>query len=163
MKKLILVRHGKAEDDLHDISDFERSLVSRGKIISRQMAQRLKLKEKSHGILVSSPAFRALETAMIFAIELGIPAEEIIMDSKIYSGLSMKNLPNMLTSVDENADAIVLFGHNPVFSDLANDLSQAGCDPMPKSGVVCLSFNIKTWSEIRKKSGKLEYFLKPEK
>jgi phosphohistidine phosphatase len=127
------------------------------------MAQKFKIKEKSHGILVSSPAFRALETALIFAIELGIPSEEIVMDSQIYDGLNLKNLPKLLATVDENADSIVLFGHNPVFSDLANDLSQAGCDPMPKSAVVCLSFNIKTWSEIRKKSGKLEYFLKPEK
>ena len=34
---------------------------------------------------------------------------------------------------------------------------------MPKSGVAGISFDILTWPEIRQKSGKLEYFLKPEK
>lgn len=163
MKKLILVRHGKAEDDLPEISDFERSLVSRGKIVSRLMAQRLKSKEKSQGIVITSPAFRALETALIFAGELGMPAEQIVMDRKIYDGLSLNNLTAILSSVKEDADTIMLFGHNPSFSDLANGLSKEGCDPMPKSGVVCLSFNINKWSEIRRKSGSLEYFLKPEK
>ena len=33
MKKLIFVRHGKAEDDSPEISDFERSLVSKGKLV----------------------------------------------------------------------------------------------------------------------------------
>ncbi len=163
MKKLILVRHGKAEDDLPEFSDFERSLVSRGKIVSRLMAQRLKSKEKSQGIVITSPAFRALETALIFAGELGMPAEQIVMDRKIYDGLSLNNLTAILSSVKEDADTIMLFGHNPSFSDLANGLSKEGCDPMPKSGVVCLSFNINKWSEIRRKSGSLEYFLKPEK
>ncbi|HEX7493785.1 MAG TPA: histidine phosphatase family protein, partial [Bacteroidales bacterium] len=67
MKKLIFIRHGKAEDPVHEISDFERSLTLKGKIISRLMAQRLMEKEKSPGIIVTSPAFRALETAFIFA------------------------------------------------------------------------------------------------
>ena len=67
MKKLILVRHGKAEDGSPDISDFERSLTSKGKLLSRLVAHKLKAREKSPGILVTSPAFRALETALIFA------------------------------------------------------------------------------------------------
>ena len=163
MKKLILVRHGKAEDDSPEISDFERSLVSKGKIISRLMAHKLKSKEKSPGLIVSSPAFRALETALIFAGEFGIRPEEIVLDSNVYHGISLKNLPVLLSSGSDDPDTITLFGHNPSFSDIANDLSKDGCDPMPKSGVVCLSFNIKTWSEIRRNTGKLEYFLKPEK
>jgi len=163
MKKLILVRHGKAEDGFSEISDFERSLISRGKTVSRQMALKLKSKEKSTGLIITSPAFRALETALIFAGELGIAPEDIVMNSSIYDGLSLKNLPALLSSVNEDADTIMLFGHNPVFSDLANNLSKEGCDPLPKSGVACLSFNIKRWSEISRNSGKLEYFLKPEK
>lgn len=163
MKKLIFVRHGKAEDDAPEISDFERSLVSKGKLISRLMARKLKSKEKSPGIIVSSPAFRALETALIFAGEFGVLPKEIVMDSKIYSGLTMKNLPVILSAVSEEAGTISLFGHNPSFSDIADGLSKEGCDPMPKSGVVCLSFNIKNWSELHAHSGKLEYFLKPEK
>lgn len=163
MKKLIFVRHGKAEDDAPEISDFERSLTLRGKLISRLMAHRFKAKEKTRLTLITSPAFRALETALIFAGELGISAERIIMSSYIYQGISLENLPEILASTAEDAETVVLFGHNPTFSDISNSLSKEGCEDMPKSAVICLSFSVSTWSEITRNKGKLEYFLKPEK
>ena len=163
MKKIILIRHGKAEDDSSEISDFERSLTARGKIISRLMAHKLKAKEKSPGTIVTSPAFRALETALIFAGEYGIEPENVMMNSKIYHGLTIKNLPEILSSINEEAESITLVGHNPSFSDLADSLSKEGCESMPKSGIACISFSISTWSELARNKGKLEYFLKPTK
>jgi phosphohistidine phosphatase len=163
MKKLIFVRHGKAEEESPEISDFERSLTLKGKLISRLVAQKLKTKEKSPGILVTSPAFRALETALIFAGEFGMNAEGIILKSHIYHGLKLENLKDIFSDLSEEAETITLFGHNPSFSDITNILCNEGCDIMPKSGVICISFNIRTWSEIKRNSGKLEYFLKPEK
>ena len=163
MKKLIFVRHGKAEEESPEISDFERSLTLRGKMISRLMAQKLKTKEKSPGILVTSPAFRALETDLIFAGEFGMNAEDVILKSHIYQGLRLENLKDIFSDLSEEAETITLFGHNPSFSDITNILCKEGCDFMPKSGVICISFNIRTWSDIKRNSGKPEYFLKPEK
>ena len=54
MKRLIFIRHGKAEDDSPEISDFERSLTLKGKVISRLMARKLMEKEKSPGVLLTS-------------------------------------------------------------------------------------------------------------
>jgi phosphohistidine phosphatase len=127
------------------------------------MAQKLKAKEKNPGVLLTSPAFRALETALIFAGEFNIKSEDVILNSKIYQGLSLKNLPEVLTAIGEEKETITLFGHNPSFSDMADDLSKEGCDPLPKTAIACISFNIKTWSEVARNSGKLEYFLKPAK
>lgn len=163
MKKLIFVRHGKAEDESPEISDFERSLTLKGKSISRVMAQKLKIKETSPGILVTSPAFRALETALIFAGEFRIKEESLIMKNEIYNGFTFEKLLNIISKLSEETETITLFGHNPSFSDIANSLCKEGCDFMPKSGVVGISFNIRTWSEIKRNSGKLLYFLKPEK
>jgi Phosphohistidine phosphatase SixA len=163
MKKLIFVRHGKAEDESPEISDFERSLTLRGKLVCRLMAHKLKTKEQSPGILVTSSAFRALETALIFAGEFGINEEDIILKRNIYHGLSIANLQDIISGLSEETETITLFGHNPSFSDITNSLCKEGCDFMPKSGVICISFNIRTWSEIKRNSGKLEYFLKPEK
>ncbi len=163
MKKLIFVRHGKAEDESPEISDFERSLTLKGKSVSRYMAHKLKTKEKSPGILVSSPAFRALETALIFAGESGINEEDVIMKNIIYHGLKLDSLKDIISGLSEETETITLFGHNPSFSDITNSLCREGCNLMPKSGVICISFNIRTWSEIKPNSGNLEYFLKPEK
>lgn len=163
MKKLIFIRHGKAENQTTEISDFERSLTLKGKYVSRLMAKKLKEKEKSPGIFLTSPAFRALETALIFAGEFGMNADTVVMNSNLYSRMSLKYLSEILSGINEQADTVTMFGHNPSFSDIANSLSREGNDYIPKSGIVCISFNIKTWSELGRNNGKLEYFLKPEK
>ena len=163
MKKLIFIRHGKAEDPAPEISDFERSLTLKGKSISKLMARKLREKENSPGIMITSPAFRALETALIFAGGFGIEPENIIINSNLYYKMNFHYLPELLSLVSENDDTITLFGHNPSFTEIADSLCKEGCDFMPKCGVIGISFNVRTWSEIRRNSGKIEYFLKPEK
>ncbi|MGC1389673.1 MAG: histidine phosphatase family protein [Bacteroidales bacterium] len=163
MKRLIFIRHGKAEDESQEISDFERSLTLKGKVISRLMARKLMEREKSPGIIVTSPAFRALETALIFADEYGISTDNLIINSNLYYGMSLQNLPSVLSVITEDAEVVTLFGHNPSFTQIANSLNKEGCDFIPKSGVVCISFSITNWSEIGRNSGKMEYFLIPEK
>jgi phosphohistidine phosphatase len=161
MKRLIFIRHGKAEDDSHEISDFERSLTLKGKVVSRLMARKLVEKEKSPGLIITSPAFRALETALIFAGEFGIDPGEIVLNSSLYSGMNIQNLPGILSVISEETVTVTMFGHNPSFTEIANTLSREGCDLIPKSAIVCISFNISTWSEIGRNIGKMEYFLKP--
>ena len=163
MKKLIFVRHGRAEDPSPEFSDFERSLTPKGKSISKLMARKLSEVENKPGILITSPAFRALETAIIFGSELGIKPERIILDSNLYYKMSYHYLISLLSKTEKDIDIVILFGHNPSFSEIPDYLSSDGCDFMPKSGIAGISFNIKTWSDIKHGSGKLEYFLKPEK
>ena len=163
MKKLIFIRHGRAEEPAPEISDFERSLTLKGKIISKLMALKLREKENSPGIMITSPAFRALETAFIFAGEFGIEPEKIIINRILYYKMNFHYLHEILSLVSEDTDSITLFGHNPSFTEISNSLCKEGCDFMPKCGVIGISFNIRIWSEIRPNTGKVEYFLKPEK
>lgn len=163
MKKIIFVRHGRAEDLTEGITDFERSLTTKGKIISGYMAQRLKEKEKDPGILISSPAFRALETALIFANNYGIKPEFVRIESDLYHGAGIKLLFDILKSIDDQINTITLFGHNPEFTEMPDRLCMDGCEFLTKTSIVCISFHAKTWSGIKVDSGRKEYFLKPEK
>jgi phosphohistidine phosphatase len=162
MKKLIFVRHGKAEDPASGMSDYERSLTLKGKIICRMMGKKLKEMEKSSVTIITSPAFRAIETALIFAMEFGIEPEKVIVNSDMYHKMNLRYLQEILSRAGENCATVMMFGHNPSFTEIANSLCREGCDFMPKSGIVGINFDIKSWTEIRQKSGKLEYFLKPE-
>jgi phosphohistidine phosphatase len=161
MKRIILIRHGKAEDGSYYLPDFERSLTVKGKIVAHEMAGRLREKEKSIGQIVSSPAFRALETAMIFAGEFGYKPHDIIIRPELYLEITLKRLPLILAEIDERTETITMFGHNPSFSELADILSRDGFDLMPKTGIVAIKFSIHTWSEISANKGTIEYFLKP--
>jgi phosphohistidine phosphatase len=163
MKRLIFVRHARAEDQASGITDFERSLTVKGKMVARQMAKRFREKESDPGLLITSPAFRSLETAYIFAGEFGIKYEKIRIESSIYFKSGLKILFDMLQSIGDENDTLTLFGHNPSFTEIPDRLCKDGCEFLTKTSIVCISFPIRTWSELKTDIGKQEYFLKPEK
>ncbi|MCX6255272.1 MAG: hypothetical protein NTV31_12440 [Bacteroidia bacterium] len=84
-------------------------------------------------------------------------------DPALYYKMNFHYLPDILSLVNEDTDSIMLFGHNPSFTEIADNLCKDGCDFIPKSGIVGISFNIRKWSEIRRNKGNQDYFLKPEK
>jgi phosphohistidine phosphatase len=163
MKKIVFVRHGRAEDPSAELTDFDRSLTTKGKVISREMARRFREKETNPGLFITSPAFRALETAFIFASEFGISYDDILINSNLYFRAGVKNLFEILGRLDDKTDTITLFGHNPAFTEMPDRLSTNGCEFVTKTSVVCISFKTETWSGVKLDSGKKEYFLKPEK
>lgn len=163
MKKLIFIRHGRAEEQASGISDFERSLTVKGKVICREMARRFREEEVDPGLFITSPAFRALETAYIFAGEFGIKPEKIKVDSNLYFKADIRHLMDLLKTIDEETDAITLFGHNPAFTEMPDRLCRGGCEFLTKTTIVCISFPVKTWQDLKLDSGRKEYFLKPLK
>ena len=163
MKKLIFIRHGKAEEPASGVSDFERSLTIRGKIVSRLMAKKLRETDRSSMTLISSTAFRAVETAMIFARELDTETDSIILSNDIYYRMNLRRLPEILSLAGEDCDTVAIFGHNPSFTELADCLTEEGCDFMPKSGVAGIVFDINSWHDIKQRKGKMLYHLKPDK
>lgn len=165
MKKLIFVRHAKAEPEekIPGLTDFERSLTPSGKRVAKQMARLLFKMESSPGLILTSPAFRAYETALIFAGEAGSVYDKVDLVSSLYYNSNTDNLLRILSGISNDIDTITLFGHNPSFTDMPDRLSGTGCGTVPKTGIVCLSFDTDKWTEVSRGSGRMEYFLKPEK
>ena len=163
MKKLIFVRHGRAEEPDSSVPDYERSLTIRGKIVSEQMALILKEKEKLPAVLVTSPAFRAYETALIFARVLGYDPDKIILKNTLYTHASLKSFAEILDEISNDIDCVIFFGHNPSFTEIPDRLSRSGIDFVPKSGIVGLSFKPDTWKGLLREKGNIDYFLKPDK
>lgn len=161
-RKLIFIRHARAEDQASGMSDFERSLTKKGKLQSRQMAQVMKSKEDDPGMIVSSPAFRALETALIFCREYGISTDSIVIRSDLYSDLVHTEYIPFIASLGSDNSAITFFGHNPLITELASWFAADEPDNLPKTAILCLSFNIDNWSDIEPRSGIAEYFLSPK-
>ena len=163
MKKMIFVRHGRAEESTSMIPDYERSLTTKGKNISEQMALILKQKEKTPAVLVTSPAFRAYETALVFARVLEYDPDRIILKNNLYSHATLKSFSEILEEISDDINSVIFFGHNPSFTEIPDRLSKSGCNFLPKTGIVCISFKTYTWKEIVREKGTIDYFLKPEK
>jgi phosphohistidine phosphatase len=160
-RKLIFIRHSRAEDQSIEISDFERSLTVKGKVHSRLMAEILKSRGEEPGRVISSPAFRALETALIFCREYGISASEIRLSSELYHGLREAEFLPFIRKQDDSDQTVTLFGHNPLITGMAAFFAADEPDVLPKTGIYCLEFEAGSWSEVEPESGRTLYFLTP--
>ena len=147
MKELILVRHAKSSWQDPALRDHERPLNKRGKRDAPEMGDRLARRGYDPDLIISSSADRALETARAFAVKLGYPSEHIQTEERIYHA-SVDELLEAIRGVEASVETLVLFGHNPGFTQLANLLGPRDIFNMPTCGVLHLRFNTKSWSTI---------------
>lgn len=147
MKTLYLVRHAKSSWDHPGLNDTERPLMQKGVERSQRVIAYLKERGLQPGLIISSPAVRALETARIFATGLGYPPQEIMIEQKIYDGYYDRIL-DVIYAVPNSVDSLMLFGHNPTITNLANLFMHPGIEDMPTSAVVSIGFDTDKWEEI---------------
>ena len=146
MKTLFLVRHAKSSKDDPKLPDKERPLNDRGIHDAPTMGARLRKRGVKIDLVVSSPARRALTTAEIIAKELGYQAKDIVFEERLYES-SPDDLLDVIHAFGEKPKRLMLFGHNPEFTELARRLSSEITD-MPTCAVAEFDFDIKSWSEV---------------
>jgi len=161
-RKLIFIRHGRAEVQVPELTDFERSLTTRGKRDTILMARILKSKEKDLGTVISSPAFRAIETALIFCREFEANPDKLEILSDLYFEMDPQEFIPFIARQKDNVHAVTLFGHNPLITEMAAFFAADEPEVLPKTGIFCVSFDAASWSDIEPESGKTEYFLIPK-
>lgn len=158
-KQLLLVRHGKSDWGNIDLKDFDRPLNKRGKENAPEMAERLVNRDFKFDLMVSSPAKRAKSTAKFFAEAYQI--NDIIFDESIYEA-NTNTLLNVVNGLDNAAEKVIMFGHNPGFTDFANELSDAGIYNIPTAGMVLMSFPFDSWKMVSRGTGELVFFDYPK-
>ena len=146
MKTLFLVRHAKSSKDDPTLADRDRPLADRGLKEAPKMGKRLAKRRVTPDLLVSSPALRALTTAQLIADELGCARKDIVVDDRLYAS-SANGLLAVIHALDQTLASVMLFGHNPEFTDLAHRLSSDIVD-MPTCAVAEFSFDTKKWSDV---------------
>ena len=146
MKTLFLVRHAKSSRDDPTLPDRDRPLDDRGRRDAPRMGKRLAKRDVKPDLLLSSPALRALTTAQLIADEIGFERKAIAVDDRLYAS-SPDDLLAVIRALDNKLDRVMLFGHNPEFSDLAHRLSSEIVD-MPTSAVAEYNFDTKAWTDI---------------
>lgn len=146
MKRLYIVRHAKSSWKT-DLNDFNRPLNKRGKKSAPDMGERLKKLKVMPDLILSSPAVRAITTAGIIAAKLGYPEERIAIDEAIY-GAGIEDLVEIVRRTDDSVDVLMIFGHNPGFTDLARSLTDEYIVNLPTCAVYCVDFDLDTWEQI---------------
>jgi len=116
LKRLLLLRHAKAEPAEASLEDIDRPLSARGRHEARDAAHSIAEARLDCDALLSSPAVRARQTASIVARELDLPAPTI--ESDLYPGEPGAIL-RVLRRCPEQRRTVLLVGHNPGISELA--------------------------------------------
>lgn len=162
MRLLTLVRHAKSSWDYAELTDFERPLNERGRRDAPAMAQSLRKRIGRPDRIVSSPALRAITTARIFAEALGTPLEDIAVQPQIYEA-SPETLLKVLRGLDDRDRHVMLFGHNPGFSELAHELAHCNFDELPTCAVAQFELAVRVWGEVNYGCGTLLHYTSPKK
>ena len=147
MRNLYLVRHAKSSWDTPGLRDFSRPLNDRGLHEAPQMAKLLVKQGVQPDLLVSSPAKRAITTALFFADALGVPDEAVQRDPDIYEA-DVRDILRIVCALPDSAHTVLLFGHNNTLTDVANLYTEDFIENVPTCGIVRIESSAATWREF---------------
>jgi phosphohistidine phosphatase len=157
MKRLLLCRHAKSSWKDMTLADIDRPLNKRGKRDAPEMGRRL----AEHGIrpdmIISSPARRARKTAAKLAKALGIGKNTISIRDEIY-GAATDQFLDIIHSIEDNVSSVIMVGHNPEMTELANILGNLDVDNVVTCGVVAYDFKVSSWKQVGKGRGRLVFY-----
>ena len=161
MKTIILFRHGKAEYTDFEKRDIDRDLDDRGKDESLMMAQELRRQNSIPQFIIHSGANRATQTAEIIRTELEIETPCRVIPW-LYTGYTTAELTELINTMNEKLDCILIVGHNPDITDAAGRFCRDFRISFPTAANITIAFECNSWVKVEPSKGKLIAFNYPK-
>jgi phosphohistidine phosphatase len=161
MKRLYLIRHAKSSWGEPGESDIDRPLLEKGIKRTMKVIRFLNERDVKIDLMISSPAVRAYQTALLVAKGIGYPEDKIQIDRKIYDGYYDRIL-DLIYATSGEVDSLMIIGHNPTITHLANLFLHPGIDILPTAGTVCISFDTKKWESLPSVEPVSEFIIFPK-
>lgn len=153
MKTLLVLRHAKTQPDAPS-GDHARQLTERGHEDARSMAAYIQRLTGAPDAIVASDARRAMQTAEIVADGVGFDGS-VTIEPRIYAA-GLTALLDVVRALPDDADRVILVGHNPGFEALAGALSRDGAAVrLPTSAFAHLEFDAPSWADVQLGTGNL--------
>lgn len=162
MKTIYFVRHAHSSWDNSFYSDFERPLNERGKVDAPLMGKHLKKMNVNPSVIFSSPANRAISTALILSEELGYAHDDIIIDHNLY-GATEQYLLQLIKGLPDEAGSVMIIGHNPAITEATNLLANENIFDMAPCGVAEVVNSGDTFKHINRGNCTLQSYNFPKK
>ncbi|HUF73473.1 MAG TPA: histidine phosphatase family protein [Gammaproteobacteria bacterium] len=145
MKRFVIFRHAKSSWDKRGRADHDRPLADRGRRDGPRMGERLARRGIKPDLLLVSSAKRARETAELIEPALKHASLAQVIDPDIYLASSGK-LIEILKTVSDDVDELLLIGHNPGLTQLANQLlPEFRLHNLPTAGAVAIESEAERW------------------
>tara|TARA_B100000575_G_C23096088_1_gene632204 strand:+ start:495 stop:989 length:495 start_codon:yes stop_codon:yes gene_type:complete len=148
MKKLILIRHAKSSWS-HDVSDRDRPLTEKGIRKTEKISIASKKIFFNTEVFYSSPANRALHTALIIINQLNLSFSNLRVEKDLYTFESSKII-KFIRDIPNSFSKVICVGHNPAFTNLTNLLSDSNIEHLPTSSWAEITFSQSSWNNISK-------------
>lgn len=150
MKTLLVVRHAKSSWREAELKDIDRPLKSKGVYKALDMAEIMKRKAVNPDYMISSPAVRAIHTALLFARVFDFPHHRIIIRNRLYPA-SIEMYFQVLAELEDSVESVMVFGHDPAATNFVNLFMKERLDKIPTSGIVGFEFKIDSWADLKGK------------
>ncbi|GAB5526464.1 MAG: phosphohistidine phosphatase SixA [Roseivirga sp.] len=161
MKQLLIVRHAKSSWEDASLRDFDRPLNKRGSRDVPDMGKRLSKKGLKPDLIIASPANRAITTAKGIARALDYELSAILEEPDLYHA-GTRTILKIISQVDDRVDRLMIFGHNPGFTDLVARVSDLSLYNLPTCAVCGVAFDFESWEEILSKRGRKFFYDYPK-
>ncbi len=164
MKILYIIRHAKSSWEEVDLDDMVRPLSNKGKTASLVLGNWMNHQKIKPDYIITSPATRALHTAINLSTWVEFPIAKLDIDSRIYFG-NLKMITEKLSQLDQSLKPIhkvLLIGHEPLLSDLIYKLTKDELDKFPTASLYSISWNVNTWEEAMLQLGAKIDFINPK-
>jgi phosphohistidine phosphatase len=116
--------------------------------------------------IISSPARRAAQTTAAIAEQLGLSAQNIVHDRRLYLA-SVSSLVEVIGETSDSSQSLMVVGHNPGLESL---ILKWCADPLPytDNGKLLTTANLvhlrfqQSWQHIGDRQGRLQHFIRPK-
>jgi phosphohistidine phosphatase len=145
MKTLLVLRHAKSSWNDPARDDHERPLNRRGRRDAPRMGQVMREFRLIPDVVISSDAVRARLTAEAMA-EAAHYAGEILLDQHLYMARP-DDILSLLRRVQQNAETVMIVGHNPGLEELVEQLTGEQLD-LPTAALAQIVLSIDRWRDL---------------
>jgi phosphohistidine phosphatase len=171
MRRLLLLRHAKTENDAPSGRDQDRRLDNRGRLDATEIGGWIGRHPPFPDAVLVSPAVRAHQTWEIAweAMQDRVPQPRVEFLEELYGADPAQLLETVHAAVATDPNTLMLVGHNPGMHELALMLTGSGDaggrkalgDNLPTSGLAIFDFEVDDWSDVAFRRGRLAKFVSP--
>jgi len=172
MRRLMLLRHAKTENDAPSGRDQDRRLDDRGRRDAAEIGGWIARHPPFPDSVLISPAMRSYQTWDIAweAMKDAVPAPKLDYPAELYGADASDLLRIVHAAAAGDPQRLMLVGHNPGLHELAFALAGTGkvegrsalADNLPTSGLAVIDFDIDDWRDVSFRRGRLELFVSPK-
>jgi len=159
MKRLLLLRHAKAEPREGSVEDIPRALVDAGREDCEKLGSLLETLGLRPDLVLTSVASRAKETASLVVRELA-KSPPVRVSLSLYAD-DARGYLRAASGAPEECSCLLVVGHNPAIEELASILAGRRVE-LRTCWLAELSLDVETWKGLlRKPRPRLERLLSP--